>query len=174
MLRKIAIGLGAVAALVAVGFPAAGSAPADREYSVQTAAEAEAPNAPATIVPLVTEEAPMPETNESVTTEAHQPEGPAGDGVQILATESGGAEITTNPVETNPDGTPKYLSQDGAAGEHASTFVSHAVRTMVASGELNAWRPQFGETDQSSDTATVFWVEVDGERFLLTLEKDNG
>ena len=83
-----------------------------------------------------------------------------------------GQTENTQPVETLPDGTPKYLSQDGGDGEHASVAVSHAMRTLVGSGEFSSWGIQFGETEQSTDTATIFWVQAGETRFLLTLERE--
>ncbi len=92
--------------------------------------------------------------------------------VTVVQTEASGAEITTNPVETNPDGTAKYMSQDGGDGETASVAVNHIMRQGVASGDFRSVGLDFGETEQSTSTTTVFWVHVGETRFLLTLEKE--
>ena len=76
------------------------------------------------------------------------------------------------PVQTDENGAPMYMSQDGGAGEHASVLVANGMRQIVDGGLYAPWNPAFGETTESDGDSTIFFVEVDGERFRLTLERE--
>jgi len=64
------------------------------------------------------------------------------------------------------------LSQDGGDGEHASIAISQAVRDLIDSGNYGPWGLQFGETELSDDTQTVFFLRTGDSYFRVTVTPD--
>lgn len=70
-----------------------------------------------------------------------------------------------------------YMSQDGGDGERASGAVSQSMRDLIASGNYDVWGLDFGETEESDENQTVFWLHVSGPapagtRFRVVLTKE--
>lgn len=162
MLRKIAVGLAALVAVLTLG-TASGTAIAGPGPSAPDSTEVAQVAAPTSAL------------------EAFVPLGTVGAGVLTVEPTSPVAVATepvvtypnpgTNPVPVDSGGIPLMMSQDGADGEHASIAVSQAIRELVNGPNYGAWGLDFGETEESNATQTVFWLQAGQTRFRLVLTK---
>lgn len=81
------------------------------------------------------------------------------------------------PVITNENGVPVLLSQDNGTGEHASILMVNSLTDGIQNrspslGNVSAWNfADFGETNDSNDTQTVFEFTAGGDQFRVTLER---
>jgi hypothetical protein len=161
LLRKTAIGL---AAFVVVMVPSMGSTPAtrpnDRDLSV--AADQIGSGLPDDLGTASATTEPAPEVPDANPTNqlvpADEPAPPA--------------TVMTNPVPTDENGNPMFLSQDGGDGEHASIAVSQGVRNLIQSGDYDVWGLNFGETHLSNETETVFYLKSGDTWFRVTVTPD--
>jgi hypothetical protein len=81
------------------------------------------------------------------------------------------------PVQTNENGVPVLLSQDNGDGEHASILMVNALRDGIEGrspslGDVSGWHfADYGETNDSNDSQTVFEFTANGTRFRVVLQK---